>query len=162
MARMHIGVKRATPEAIERWKAERGYDRPMFLNDAASGGARFTETIFFDKSLRMFALEFGRADDGRDIGQGDPRPHGAVAGDRAADLPAQPRGVDQLRAAAGVLPRHLPGFLGRGAVRGDDVDLEPVLHHRRAVAGLKLWALGADLGLCAGAGRARASSCCRC
>lgn len=69
MARMHIGVKRATPEAIERWKAERGYDRPMFLNDAASGSARFTETIFFDKSLRMFALEFGRADDGRDIGQ---------------------------------------------------------------------------------------------
>ncbi len=33
MARMHIGVKRATPEAIERWKAERGYDKPMFIND---------------------------------------------------------------------------------------------------------------------------------
>lgn len=69
MARMHIGVKRATPEAIERWKAERGYDRPMFVNAEAEGRARFTETIFFDKSLRMFALEFGRADDGRDIGQ---------------------------------------------------------------------------------------------
>ena len=69
MARMHIGVKRATPEAIERWKAERGYDKPMFVNAEAEGSARFTETIFFDKSLRMFALEFGRADDGRDIGQ---------------------------------------------------------------------------------------------
>ena len=69
MARMQIGVKRATPEAIERWKAERGYDKPMFVNAEAEGSARFTETIFFDKSLRMFALEFGRADDGRDIGQ---------------------------------------------------------------------------------------------
>ncbi|HQZ01980.1 MAG TPA: ABC transporter permease [Thauera sp.] len=69
MARMQIGVKRATPEAIERWKTERGYDKPMFVNAEASGSARFTETIFFDKSLRMFALEFGRADDGRDIGQ---------------------------------------------------------------------------------------------
>lgn len=69
MARMQIGVKRATPEAIERWKVERGYDKPMFFNDAARGTARVTDTIFFDKSLRMFAFDFGRADDGRDIGQ---------------------------------------------------------------------------------------------
>src|SRR5574338_308492 len=69
MARMQVGVKRATPEAIERWKAERGYDKPMFFNAAAAGRDKFTDTIFFDKSLRMFALEFGRADDGRDIGQ---------------------------------------------------------------------------------------------
>ena len=69
VARMQIGVKRATPEAIERWKLERGYDKPMFINTEATGSARFSETIFFDKSLRMFALDFGRADDGRDIGQ---------------------------------------------------------------------------------------------
>ncbi|TAH52933.1 MAG: ABC transporter permease [Betaproteobacteria bacterium] len=69
MARMQIGVKRATPEAIERWKVERGYDKPMFFNSAASGTARVTDTIFFDKSLRMFAFDFGRADDGRDIAQ---------------------------------------------------------------------------------------------
>ncbi|MFN4064454.1 MAG: ABC transporter permease [Parazoarcus communis] len=67
MARMQIGVKRATPEAIERWKADRGYDKPMFVNAAAEGLDRFTDTLFFDKSLRMFALDFGRADDGRDI-----------------------------------------------------------------------------------------------
>lgn len=67
MARMQIGVKRATPEAIERWKADRGYDKPMFVNTAAEGLDRFTDTLFFDKSLRMFALDFGRADDGRDI-----------------------------------------------------------------------------------------------
>lgn len=67
MARMQLGVKRVTPEAIERWKAERGYDKPLFVNTAVSGSDRLTDTIFFDKSLRMFAFDFGRADDGRDI-----------------------------------------------------------------------------------------------
>jgi peptide/nickel transport system permease protein len=37
MARMQLGVKRVTPEAIERWKAERGYDKPLFINE---GGER--------------------------------------------------------------------------------------------------------------------------
>ena len=69
MARMQLGVKRVTPEAIERWKVERGYDRPLFFNRAEAGAGRFTDTIFFEKSLRMFAFDFGRADDGRDIGQ---------------------------------------------------------------------------------------------
>ncbi len=67
MARMQLGVKRVTPEAIGRWKAERGYDRPLFFNDEASGAAMFTETIFFSKSARMFVGDFGRAEDGRDI-----------------------------------------------------------------------------------------------
>ena len=67
MARMQLGVKRVTPEAIERWKAERGYDKPLFINAAATGSAVFTDTIFFAKSARMFAADFGRAEDGRDI-----------------------------------------------------------------------------------------------
>jgi peptide/nickel transport system permease protein len=67
MARMQLGVKRVTPEAIERWKAERGYDKPLFINPAATGSAVFTDTIFFAKSARMFAGDFGRAEDGRDI-----------------------------------------------------------------------------------------------
>lgn len=69
MARMQLGVKRVTPEAIERWKVERGYDRPLFFNAAADGSGQVTETIFFQKSLRMFTFDFGRADDGRDIAQ---------------------------------------------------------------------------------------------
>jgi peptide/nickel transport system permease protein len=68
MARMQLGAKRVTPEAIEKWKAERGYDRPMLYNPAAEGAARFTETIFFQKSVRLFAFDFGNADDGRSIG----------------------------------------------------------------------------------------------
>ena len=67
MARMQLGVKRVTPEAIARWKAERGYDKPLFINEAANGTAVFTDTIFFSKSARMFAGDFGRAEDGRDI-----------------------------------------------------------------------------------------------
>ncbi len=67
MARMQLGVKRVTPEAIEKWKAERGYDKPLLWNAAAEGAGKATETIFFQKSVKMFAFDFGRADDGRDI-----------------------------------------------------------------------------------------------
>ena len=67
MARMQLGVKRVTPEAIQKWKAERGYDKPLFLNAEAGGASLVTETIFFQKSVRMFTGDFGRAEDGRDI-----------------------------------------------------------------------------------------------
>ncbi len=67
MARMQLGAKRVTPEAIQRWKVERGYDQPLFYNADAAGAQKLTRTIFFDKSVRMFALDFGRADDGREI-----------------------------------------------------------------------------------------------
>jgi peptide/nickel transport system permease protein len=39
MARMQLGVKRVTPEAIEKWKAERGYDKPLLYNENAAGHA---------------------------------------------------------------------------------------------------------------------------
>ena len=67
MARMQLGVKRVTPEAIANWKQERGYDKPLFYNAQAAGAEKLTHTIFFAKSLRMFVFDFGRADDGRDI-----------------------------------------------------------------------------------------------
>ena len=69
MARMQLGAKRVTPEAIERWKVERGYDKPLLYNAAAKGSDALTHTIFFEKSLRMFVFDFGRADDGRDIAE---------------------------------------------------------------------------------------------
>ncbi|HEX5768679.1 MAG TPA: ABC transporter permease, partial [Burkholderiales bacterium] len=67
MARMHLGAKRVTPEAIEKWKRERGYEKPLLYNRSGSGLARITDTIFFDKSLKLFAFDFGRAEDQRDI-----------------------------------------------------------------------------------------------
>ncbi|HEX9184305.1 MAG TPA: ABC transporter permease [Burkholderiales bacterium] len=67
MARMQLGQKRVTPEAIQKWKAERGYDKPLAWNAQAEGARRFTETIFFEKSVKLFAFDFGRAEDNRDI-----------------------------------------------------------------------------------------------
>jgi peptide/nickel transport system permease protein len=68
MARMHLGMKRVNQEAIEKWKAEHGYNKPLLFNPAAEGSAKVTNTIFFEKSVRLFVLDFGRADDGREIG----------------------------------------------------------------------------------------------
>jgi peptide/nickel transport system permease protein len=68
MARMHLGEKRVTPEAITAWKAEHGYDKPLLFNDEAEGLDRLTQTIFFQRSVKLFAFDFGPSDDGRDIG----------------------------------------------------------------------------------------------
>ena len=67
MARMQLGIKRVTPDAIEKWKQQRGYDKPLLMNSAASGTDKITDTIFWKKSASMFALDFGYSDDGRSI-----------------------------------------------------------------------------------------------
>jgi len=68
MARMQLGQKRVTPDAIEKWKAERGYDKPMVWNAQAGGAGRVTNTIFFEKSVKLFVFDFGAAEsDNRDI-----------------------------------------------------------------------------------------------
>ena len=67
MARMQLGIKRVTPEAIEKWKQQRGYDKPLLLNSAAPGAEKITDTIFWQKSVSMFVFDFGYSDDGRSI-----------------------------------------------------------------------------------------------
>jgi peptide/nickel transport system permease protein len=62
MARLNLGGKRVTPDAIDKWKAERGYDKPLYFNTQAQGTAQITDTIFWDRSVSLFALRFGRAD----------------------------------------------------------------------------------------------------
>jgi peptide/nickel transport system permease protein len=54
MARMQLGTKRVTPEAIQKWKSDHGYDKPM-------------RTIFYEKSVKLFVFDFGATEDGRDI-----------------------------------------------------------------------------------------------
>jgi peptide/nickel transport system permease protein len=68
MARMHLGMKRVTPAAIESWKADHGYDKPLLYNAAETGGAALTDTIFYEKSVKLFVFDFGPSDEGRDIG----------------------------------------------------------------------------------------------
>ncbi|MGA9992713.1 MAG: ABC transporter permease, partial [Thiobacillaceae bacterium] len=53
--------------AIEQWKKEHGYDKPLFVNKQETGTATVTHTLFYQRSMKLFALDFGQADDGRDI-----------------------------------------------------------------------------------------------
>lgn len=62
MARLNLGGKRVTQEAIEKWKVERGYDKPLYHNPTKQGTEALTDTIFWDRSVSLFALHFGRAD----------------------------------------------------------------------------------------------------
>jgi len=67
MARIHLGAKHVTTEAIERWKSEHGYDKPLFFNTSAAGAEKVSDTLFVEKSLKLFVFDFGASDDGRDI-----------------------------------------------------------------------------------------------
>jgi peptide/nickel transport system permease protein len=67
MARMQLGARRVTPEAVDKWKAERGYDLPLLWNAGAAGAEKATRTIFFRKSVRLFVFDFGYSEDKRDI-----------------------------------------------------------------------------------------------
>ena len=62
MARLNIGGKRVSAEQIAKWKAERGYDKPLYLNEQKHGIEKLTETIFWQRSISLFELDFGRAD----------------------------------------------------------------------------------------------------
>lgn len=62
MARLNLGGKRVTQQAIDKWKSERGYDKPLYFNEQAQGTEKVTETIFWERSVSLFALRFGRAD----------------------------------------------------------------------------------------------------
>jgi peptide/nickel transport system permease protein len=62
MARLNIGGKRVTADQIQKWKAERGYDKPLYWNESKQGSDQLTETIFWDRSVSLFSLKFGRAD----------------------------------------------------------------------------------------------------
>ena len=67
IARLNIGGKRVTADAIEKWKVEHGYDKPLWFDAKETGAGKITHTIFYDRSLRLFKLEFGSSDSGRDI-----------------------------------------------------------------------------------------------
>lgn len=68
MARMQLGQKYVNPAEIMQWKAQRGYNLPLFYNYEKTGFKQISQTLFFQKSLRLFAFDFGISDGGRDIG----------------------------------------------------------------------------------------------
>jgi peptide/nickel transport system permease protein len=69
MARLAIGGQRVSTDAVEKWKADRGYDKPLFLNTEASGLNKYTDTIFYQRSVPLLKFDFGASDEGRDIGR---------------------------------------------------------------------------------------------
>lgn len=68
MARMQLGQKHVTEQAIANWKQQHGYDVPLLWNDSAQGGGKITDTVFYQKSVGLFLFRFGVSDSGRNIG----------------------------------------------------------------------------------------------
>jgi peptide/nickel transport system permease protein len=67
MARMQLGAKHVSEAAIEKWKEERGYDKPILWNSEVKSTEKITDTIFYQNSVKLFLFDFGRSDSGRDI-----------------------------------------------------------------------------------------------
>ena len=67
IARIHLGEKHVTQAAIDNWKKQQGYNKPLFFNHAKTGLTSITDTLFFTKSLELFTFNFGTSDQGRDI-----------------------------------------------------------------------------------------------
>ena len=68
MARAQLGAKQVTPQMIEAWKVDKGYDKPLFINKKAEGIQQITDTLFVQESLKLFSFDFGYSDANRNIG----------------------------------------------------------------------------------------------
>ena len=68
MARLNIGGKYITQQAIDEWKEQHGYNKPLLWNAEAAGADKLKGTVFWERSIRLFVLDFGASDTGRDIG----------------------------------------------------------------------------------------------
>jgi peptide/nickel transport system permease protein len=69
MARLSIGGQRISQDAIEKWKVDHGYDKPLFYNAQEKGARALTDTIFYQRSVPLLTMDFGASDAGRDIGR---------------------------------------------------------------------------------------------
>lgn len=67
MARLAIGGQRVSADAIEQWKIQHGYDKPLFYNAEKSGTQSLTQTIFYERSIPLLRFDFGFSDSGHDI-----------------------------------------------------------------------------------------------
>ena len=68
MARAQLGAKQVTPQMIEAWKVDKGYDKPLFFNKKAEGVRQISDTLFIQESLKLFSFDFGYSDANRNIG----------------------------------------------------------------------------------------------
>ena len=62
MAQQILGDKNITQADLDNWKRQNGYHLPLWFNTEASGTAALTQTIFFQKSVKLFFFDFGTSD----------------------------------------------------------------------------------------------------
>jgi peptide/nickel transport system permease protein len=67
MARAHLGQKQVSMEAVQAWKKANGYDKPLFYNPDVSSWKKMTDTLFYNKSIKLFGFNFGSSNQGRNI-----------------------------------------------------------------------------------------------
>lgn len=67
MARAQLGAKQTTPEMIQSWKIDHGYDKPLFINTTKHSNGLLTDTLFMQESVKLFSFDFGQSDSGRQI-----------------------------------------------------------------------------------------------
>lgn len=56
MARLAIGGRYVTPQAIENWKKAHGYDLPLVYNEQAEGVEKLTKTVFLRVRRRFWSV----------------------------------------------------------------------------------------------------------
>lgn len=66
IAYAHLGNKYITQQQINDWKVIHGYDKPLFYNHDTNS---ITDTIFWQKSIKLFMFDFGISDSGANINQ---------------------------------------------------------------------------------------------
>ena len=62
MAQRILGEKNIMQEDIDNWKKQNNYHLPLWFNTKVSGTESFTQTIFFQKSVKLFFFDFGTSD----------------------------------------------------------------------------------------------------
>ncbi len=67
MARLAIGGRYVTQQAIDNWKHMHGYDMPLVFNDEKEGVEKITQTVFFKRSAPLLRGDLGLSDAGRSI-----------------------------------------------------------------------------------------------
>jgi len=67
MARMQLGQKHVSKQAIQNWKQQHGYNLPLLWDAQATGVNQLTQTIFYQKSIRLIQFDFGLSESGRNI-----------------------------------------------------------------------------------------------
>ncbi len=157
MARLNIGGKRVNQEVIEQVEGRARLRQAAVLQRREAGHAQDHRHHLLG-TLGVAVRAGLRPRRCRKRRRHRPRGGHAHVGQPAAGAAAVRAAADRqhgLRAAAGDVPPHPARLLGRGGLRADAVDQQPVLHHRRPVLLLARAQAGADLGLCGRLGRAQ-------